>query len=314
MPGRYCPTCGSLRASTACHENLGRTDPAPPADRHRPPPPFTPLTAVTGPSRAPAPAPIPVPRPNPPTSPAPDLGTFTVRPHRGRGSHRRIRHPRLHRARRGALLAGTGLAVLGGGLVFAFTSTPDGQVDRALLAPPVERVDVAPTAGSSPSPAPTRPRTPSGRPSGAAASGSPATGPTGGTTGDPAPAPSLPPTTDPAPTGTDGTTATTGTTSTDRPSPPASPSPPGPTSPAPTNNIAPTVLQPGARGPAVQRMKKLLQRIGCTHVTSGDSFDAATRELIVRYQTTRKVNDGPLGVYGPHTRATLESEGGFACG
>ncbi|WP_371501855.1 peptidoglycan-binding protein [Kitasatospora sp. NBC_00374] len=291
MPGRYCPTCGSLRASTACHENLGRTDVAPPATPRPTPPSATAHSRFTA---APAPAPTPIPAPT--ATRAPDLGTFTLRPHRTRGSHRRVRHPRLQRARRSALLASTGLAVLGGGLMFALSATPEGQVDRALPAPPVERLDAAPTASPAPPTAPTPQRSPSGKPARPAPTGSPAIGPTDSSPTEPTLDPSPPPATDPAPA-----------------SPTQTEPPPPSTSPTPVTSPPPTLLQPGTRGPAVQRMKKLLQRIGCVDVTSTDSFDPATRDLIIRYQTARKVNDGALGVYGPHTKATLEAESRFDC-
>jgi hypothetical protein len=139
----------------------------------------------------------------------------------------------------------------------------------ARLAPPSPTVsaDLLPTGAAAPS----------GEPSGAAASA-----------GSAVPSRSAP--------GGSAVTVPTGAAS----SPGASPTVAG-------NAAAPGTLRPGDGGAAVSTLQERLRRADCYHGRQSGSYDQKTANAVAQFQQEYGVRGDPSGVYGPNTRAALES-------
>ncbi|WP_340557271.1 peptidoglycan-binding domain-containing protein [Streptomyces sp. GSL17-111] len=93
-------------------------------------------------------------------------------------------------------------------------------------------------------------------------------------------------------------------------SPPPRPSAPEDAAPEPgeTPRETPAVLARGDRGSAVLDLQRRLRTVGI-HTTPVDGvYGQPTEAAVQNYQALRGVQADPKGVYGPHTRAALESE------
>ncbi|MFJ5971577.1 peptidoglycan-binding protein [Streptomyces sp. NPDC093060] len=140
---------------------------------------------------------------------------------------------------------------------------------------------------------------------------------TPGTSSAPAPPasphPSSPPVSpspsDPSPTPT-VTSASPTPTRSQSPSPTASPTPSATTMGTP--NAAPTasapVLQRGDKGPEVTELQLRLQQLNLYDDQANGIFTRTVEDAVRTYQWARGITDDPLGVYGPATRESLESE------
>ncbi|MFE1307932.1 peptidoglycan-binding protein [Streptomyces sp. NPDC058755] len=119
--------------------------------------------------------------------------------------------------------------------------------------------------------------------------------------------PSLDPT--PTPTATSASPTPTSTRS-HSPSPSASPTPSATTRGTP--NAAPTgsvpVLQRGDKGPEVTELQLRLQQLNLYDDEVNGVFARPVEDAVRTYQWARGLTDDPLGVYGPTTRESLESE------
>lgn len=188
------------------------------------------------------------------------------------------------RARRPAVLVATGAAAAVAAALIGTDALSGGTRDRA--APP-DRSTASPGAALPTGGAPT----PGGTASSPAAHRSPspeatATGPSTATvrlpgTGRPR---------TPAPTRASGSVSV----------PPGSPVPSVP----PTG---PPVLREGAAGPEVTELQGRLRQLGLYQGAGGGRYDAEVRAAVSRYQRRHGVTGDPDGVYGPRTRASLES-------
>lgn len=200
--------------------------------------------------------------------------------------------PERPRRRRAPLIAGAGallaVAVTGasfGGLFGYDGPERGGAADGGLRAPLPDATSSGTGSGSGSSAT-------AGAPS---ATASPASsGPSGG-------APSATRSTGVSPTPTEGS----GT-------PPAGPSgtaPSGGQAPSPTGQSGePPVLRPGDRGPEVVELQLRLRRTGLYAGEPDGVYGGSVESAVRAYQLTRVVLDDESGVYGPPTRAALESE------
>ncbi|MGG7574007.1 peptidoglycan-binding domain-containing protein [Streptomyces sirii] len=75
-------------------------------------------------------------------------------------------------------------------------------------------------------------------------------------------------------------------------------------SPAPTGPIA---LREGSSGPEVTELQGRLRQLAFYSGPEDGEYDAEVRDAVSRYQQTYQVAGDPDGVYGPQTRASLES-------
>ncbi|MEU6356958.1 peptidoglycan-binding domain-containing protein [Streptomyces sp. NPDC047072] len=112
------------------------------------------------------------------------------------------------------------------------------------------------------------------------------------------------PSSSPSPSPTDGTaTPTPSATPTGAPSSSATAAP-GPTA----SNGQPPVLSLGDRGPEVVELQLRLKQAGFYSGDADGNFDEDVRSAVRTYQFARLILDEESGVYGPVTRASLESE------
>ncbi|MFI2430366.1 peptidoglycan-binding protein [Streptomyces sp. NPDC018693] len=118
----------------------------------------------------------------------------------------------------------------------------------------------------------------------------------------PAPSPSQSGTPAPSPT---TATPTTPSQSTDETSPTDTPTTPPPTDTTPT---PPPTLRPGDTGPEVTELQLRLRQIGFYYADADGTYDSDVENAVRSYQFTRVVLSEESGVYGPATRASLESE------
>ncbi|MFJ6791509.1 peptidoglycan-binding protein [Streptomyces angustmyceticus] len=185
-----------------------------------------------------------------------------------------------------AVLAAAGAAVAAAAVLISTDALSDGTRDRA--APP-DRGTTSPSAGlpTGEAPAPTRrgaaPSRSATRPPPTAPTGLP--GPTVGVRRHRAGTPPAP-----APTRASGSVT-------------HSPGSHGPTAP-PTG---PIVLREGAAGPEVAELQGRLRELSLYPGPDDGRYDAEVRAAVSRYQQTYGVTGDPDGVYGPQTRASLES-------
>ncbi|MGW2744789.1 peptidoglycan-binding domain-containing protein [Streptomyces sp. NPDC001450] len=139
---------------------------------------------------------------------------------------------------------------------------------------------------------------------------------TPGTSSAPAPparprpsSPPAPPSPDPTPTPT-ATSASPTPTRSYSPSPSASPTPS--TTVRGTPNAAPTasapVLRRGDQGPEVTELQLRLKQLNLYDDQVNGVFTGSVEDAVRTYQWARGITDDPLGVYGPATRESLESE------
>ncbi|MDT7842088.1 peptidoglycan-binding protein [Streptomyces justiciae] len=80
----------------------------------------------------------------------------------------------------------------------------------------------------------------------------------------------------------------------------------GPT-PSSSGGQAP-VLRPGDKGPEVTELQLRLNQVGFYSGEADGTYDSQVESAVRGYQVTRVVLDDESGVYGPKTRAALESE------
>lgn len=77
--------------------------------------------------------------------------------------------------------------------------------------------------------------------------------------------------------------------------------------PSPSGGQAP-VLRPGDKGPEVTELQLRLSQVGFYSGDADGTYDSQVESAVRGYQFTRVVRDDEPGVYGPETRADLESE------
>ncbi|MFI1361944.1 peptidoglycan-binding protein [Streptomyces griseochromogenes] len=198
------------------------------------------------------------------------------------------RGPR-RRSRRTVLLsvAGAGVAVVAAaGLASGLFSYRTPSRDRAAASQEVrESVPEVTSPGTSSAPAPP-PAAASPRP--AAPSLSPSSRPSPSRT-----APSSPP----APTASRSASA------------PASPTPTAPVTRTPNAvPTAPPVLRRGDHGPQVAELQLRLQQVDLYDDSANGVYTGSVEDAVRSYQWSRDITEDDPGVYGPATRASLESE------
>ncbi|WP_181009218.1 peptidoglycan-binding protein [Streptomyces sp. SM11] len=71
---------------------------------------------------------------------------------------------------------------------------------------------------------------------------------------------------------------------------------------------ASVVLAPGDQGSAVLELQRRLRTVGITTAPLDGSYGQPTEAAVQNYQAMRGISTDPSGVYGPDTRAALESE------
>ncbi|WP_399091522.1 peptidoglycan-binding protein [Streptomyces sp. BBFR2] len=93
------------------------------------------------------------------------------------------------------------------------------------------------------------------------------------------------------------------------PAPDAAASAPGTWHPRPPARAttAPPALREGATGRRVTELQLRLRELGLYTAPVDGRYGPAVRDAVTRYQTHYAVPDDPRGVYGPATRASLES-------
>ncbi|WTB84157.1 peptidoglycan-binding protein [Streptomyces cellulosae] len=216
-------------------------------------------------------------------APAPRPGTDA---HRDRGNRRR----------RGALIAASGavVAVLGAaGWASGLFSYETPSRDTA--APDDVRASVPDASSGAPS------AKPSSEAPSASAGASASESPTASGSGSPSPSASA---SAPSASATASTTVEpSATPSTDGAAPSAPAVAPEPSEPADT---AP-VLRRGDRGPEVVELQQRLRQVWLYQGDADGRYSHQVEEAVRRYQWQRGINE-ELGVYGPRTRARLESE------
>lgn len=74
-----------------------------------------------------------------------------------------------------------------------------------------------------------------------------------------------------------------------------------------TAPTGPIVLREGSSGPEVTELQGRLRQLALYLGAEDGRYDADVRSAVSRYQQTYEVADDPDGVYGTHTRASLES-------
>ncbi|MDX6347434.1 MAG: hypothetical protein QOF84_2224 [Streptomyces sp.] len=90
-----------------------------------------------------------------------------------------------------------------------------------------------------------------------------------------------------------------------------SPSRSASTSPSPRRSASPTsapVLSMGDHGPEVVELQERLRKVWLYSGNSDGKYTSAVRDSVSRYQAIYGVKGDPDGVYGAHTRASLESK------
>lgn len=220
-------------------------------------------------------------------------------PHPSRVGGRR--RPGAHRRRRGALVAGAGIAAVGlaVGAVFVtaqLTGSPDrteaapdqGASEAAVELPSSARASASAGRSASPTASPSAPASASASDSvtaSASASASSSASSSSVTTGGPTPG-----ATASRPTSSDG-----GETS----------QPPGS---APL--AVPATLQRGDTGPAVVDLQNRLKAVRLYYGPADGDYSRQVNDAVARFQFFYRVTGDPQGVYGPHTRAALEARTG----
>lgn len=133
--------------------------------------------------------------------------------------------------------------------------------------------------------------------------------------------------------GTSSPPATPAPTASATPSKPAPPPPPAPSASPPTGAKAPSPaaskstggplrqsdpapaggsLGPGDTGPEVVELQRRLAELRLFHGSADGRYDQRVVSAVSRYQSYKKIDDDPQGVYGPHTRRALEADTGGA--
>lgn len=189
------------------------------------------------------------------------------------------------RARRPAVLVATGAAAAVAAALIGTDALSGGTRDRA--APP-DRSTASPSAALPSAALPTGGApTPGGTASSPAARRSPS----------------------PEATATGPSTATVRLPGTGRPRTPAPTRASGSVSVPPGSPVpgVPPVLREGAAGPEVRELQARLWQLGLYQGAGGGRYDAEVRAAVSRYQRRHGVTGDPDGVYGPRTRASLES-------
>ncbi|MFJ6386759.1 peptidoglycan-binding protein [Streptomyces sp. NPDC091972] len=188
------------------------------------------------------------------------------------------------RGRRNLVVAGAGAAVavlvtggFVGGLFTYDGPTRDGSVAGGVRA----GVPEAPASSSSPSAT-----APSVTASSSQSSAPPSSSPSAESSG------SASPTVTATPTGAPSSAAATATAA------------PGPT----VSNGQPPVLGLGDQGPEVVELQLRLRQVGAYDGEADGDFDRQVQSAVRTYQVTRFILTDESGVYGPATRAKLESE------
>ncbi|MGW3246786.1 peptidoglycan-binding domain-containing protein [Streptomyces sp. NPDC001070] len=189
-----------------------------------------------------------------------------------------------HRRRRGAVIAGTGLAAVGLAVGAVFVT--------AQLTGIPDRTEAAPDQGTS-EPAVELP--PSERPSASASRSA---------------SPSVTPSTLAATRGTASATAGSPTPSATASLPTASASGQVSRAPSSSPSAVPATLQSGDSGPAVVDLQNRLKQMHLYYGPSDGDYDRKVRDAVARFQFFYGVQGDPEGVYGPNTRAALESKTG----
>ncbi|WP_371481869.1 peptidoglycan-binding protein [Kitasatospora sp. NBC_00315] len=340
MPDQHCPVCGTVRTAGSCGCSPDLTDTTvlphiegPPLVRPYVPqpvgrvgaPPVGPAPDHTAfPDAAypttllpPAPAGAAPPTAGLPASGPSGTGRSGAGPHRpgaapgelglfafenspgaappGRAARRSEQRGPLARHRGAILAAGAGVVVLGVGA--AFLTAPSGSTDRTAL--PAPTLTAAPTV-TAPVEPPTGPAEPG--PSGTA---------TGSTGASPVPAHSGRTAASKAPATTAATTAA--------PPAPAAPATPTATAASTAPGASPS---PSAAGPVLKRdadndrkevrtMQTKLVAVNCGTVDKSlvsGVFDWWTQWVLTDYQAKHNLPKSEQGVYGPVTRASLESQ------
>ncbi|MFE2431359.1 peptidoglycan-binding protein [Streptomyces sp. NPDC059373] len=90
-----------------------------------------------------------------------------------------------------------------------------------------------------------------------------------------------------------------------------SPSRSASSSPSPRRSASPTsapVLSMGDHGPEVVELQTRLHKVWLYNGTVDGNYTSAVRDAVSRYQAIYGVKGDPDGVYGAHTRASLESK------
>ena len=70
------------------------------------------------------------------------------------------------------------------------------------------------------------------------------------------------------------------------------------------------MLSAGDSGAAVADLQRRLFNQGFTYVAVTGVYDRSTTRGVIQLQQNRGITGDPLGVYGPHTRASLEGVSG----
>ncbi|MEU4097760.1 peptidoglycan-binding domain-containing protein [Streptomyces sp. NPDC026673] len=190
-----------------------------------------------------------------------------------------------HRRRRGALVAGAGIAAVGlavGAVMLTaqLGSAPDhteAVPDPSLSEPEVE---LPPSGG--PTASASRSASPSVTPSTLAATGATASV-------------AAPPTASASASASQPTASASGQVS----RPPSSAPP-----------VVPPTLQRGDSGPAVVDLQNRLKQIRLYYGPSDGDYDRKVGDAVARFQFFYGVKGDPQGVYGPNTRAALEEKTG----
>ena len=141
--------------------------------------------------------------------------------------------------------------------------------------------------------------------------------PTAPSTSSPPPPPTSTAPASPSPSPTTPSTSPSPTPSSSAPTPSASRTPSRSASPTPSATIAgtpdaaptePPVLRPGDKGPAVTELQLRLQQLNLYTDQPNGVFSRAVEDAVRTYQWSRGITEDTLGVYGPATRESLESE------
>ncbi|MFE0628257.1 peptidoglycan-binding protein [Streptomyces sp. NPDC058864] len=195
-----------------------------------------------------------------------------------------------HRRRRGALIAGAGIAAVGlaVGAVFVsaqLTGIPDrteAAPDQGASEPAVELPSSARASASA-----SRSASPSVTPSTLASASASASASATATTGAPTPSATA-----------SGPTASAGGQVSQTPS--SAPPPPA----------APATLQRGDTGPAVVDLQNRLKSVRLYYGPADGDYSRKVGDAVARFQFFYGVKGDPQGVYGPNTRAALEAKTG----